>query len=107
MDERKKILWQSLLLTILIFATGILLNHLFDTYRISIIENVMTVHEIDSEAYKVEKFFTENFGGEKCEIMVTRISDLKKEVRKVGEDLGSYSQFSFFRKTDYDYLKRK
>jgi len=107
MDERKKILWQSLLLTILIFATGILLNHLFDTYRISIIENVMTVHEIDSEAYKVEKFFTENFGGEKCEIMVTRISDLKKEVRKVGEDLGSYSQYSFFRKKDYDYLKRK
>ncbi|VVB81870.1 Uncharacterised protein [uncultured archaeon] len=107
MDERKKVLWQSLLLTVLIFAVGILLNHLFDAYRISIIENVMTSHEIDSEAYKVERFFTENFGGEKCEIMTTRISDLKKEVRKVGEDLGSYSSFSFFRKTDYDYLKRK
>ncbi len=107
MDERKKILLRSLLLTILIFAVGILLNHVFDAFRISIIEDVMIGHEIDSEAYKVESFFTEKFGGEKCEIMVSRISDLKKEIRKVGEDLGSYSKFSFFRKKDYDYLKRK
>lgn len=107
MDERKKILWWSLLLTILIFAAGILLNHLFDAFRISIIEDVMMAHEIDSEAYRVERFFTETFGGEACEIMIGRISDLKKEVRKVGEDLGSYSRYSFFRKKDYDYLKRK
>ncbi len=107
MDERKKILWRSLFLTILIFAVGILLNHTFDTFRISIIEDVMIIHEIDSEAYRVERFFTETFGGEKCEIMVSRISDLKKEIRKVGEDLGSYSRFSFFRQKDYDYLKRK
>jgi len=107
MDERTSILWRSLLLTILIFAVGILINHLFDTFRISIIENVMASHEIDSDAYKVERFFTENFGGEKCEIMEARISDLKTEIRKVGEDLGSYSRFSFFRQKDYDYLKRK
>jgi len=107
MDERKKILLRSLLLTILIFAVGILLNHVFDTFRISIIEDVMMGHEIDSEAYKAEGFFTETFGGEKCEIMVSRIADLKTEIRKVGEDLGSYSRFSFFRKKDYDYLKRK
>ncbi len=107
MDKQKKVLWQSLLLTILIFAAGILINHLFDTFRISIIENVMQVHEIDSEAYRLERFFTETFGGEECEIMVSRISNLKKEVRKVGDDLGSYSRFSFFRRKDYDYLKRK
>ena len=107
MDEGKKILWRSLLLTILIFVVGILLNHLFDAFRISIIEDVMAVHEIDSEAYNVERFFTETFGGEKCEVMVARISDLKKEIRRVGEDLGSYSRYSFFRRKDYDYLKRK
>jgi len=107
MDEGKKILWRSLLLTILIFTVGILLNHLFDAFRISIIEDVMAVHEIDSEAYNVERFFTETFGGEKCEVMVARISDLKKEIRRVGEDLGSYSRYSFFRRKDYDYLKRK
>lgn len=107
MDERKNILLRSLLLTILIFAAGILINHIFDAFRISIIEDVMIAHEIDSEAYRVEKFFTETFGGEQCEIMVSRISDLKSEIRKVGEDLGSYSKFSFFRRKDYDYLKRK
>lgn len=107
MDERKTILLRSLLLTILIFAVGILVNHVFDAFRISIIEDVMIAHEIDSEAYRVEKFFTETFGGEQCEAMVSRISDLKNEIRKVGEDLGSYSRFSFFRRKDYDYLKRK
>lgn len=107
MNEKTKILLRSLLLTILIFAAGILLNHYFDTFRISIIEDVMMTHEIDSEAYRVERFFTETFGGDTCEVMVARISDLKKEVRKVGEDLGSYSKFSFFRQKDYDYLKRK
>jgi hypothetical protein len=107
MDERKTILLRSLLLTILIFAAGILVNHVFDAFRISIIEDVITAHEIDSEAYRVETLFTETFGGEQCEIMISRISDLKTEVRKVGEDLSSYSRFSFFRRTDYDYLKRK
>ncbi len=107
MDERTQILWRSLLLTLLIFAVGILLNHLFDFFRISTIENVMITHEIDTEAYRVERFFTETFGGEKCEIMIGRIADLKTEIRKVGEDLSSYSRFSFFRRKDYDYLKRK
>src|SRR3990172_2671245 len=107
MDKKTKILGRSLLLTILIFAVGILLNHAFDAFRISIIEDVMIAHEIDTEAYRVERFFTETFGEEQCEIMVARISDLKKEIRKVGEDLGSYSRFSFFRRKDYDYLKRK
>jgi hypothetical protein len=107
MDKRIQILWRSLLLTILIFAIGILLNHAFDTFRISIIEEVMIAHEIDRDAYQAEQFFTEAFGGEACDIMVARISDLKKEIRKVGEDLGSYSRFSFFRRKDYDYLKRK
>ena len=107
MYERKKIIWRSLFLTILIFTIGILINHAFDTFRINIIEDVMLAHEIDSEAYRVERFFAQTFEGEACEVMIARISDLKKEIRKVGEDLSSYSRFSFFRKKDYDYLKRK
>jgi len=59
------------------------------------------------ESYAVERFFTETFGGEQCDVMISRIGDLKQEIRKVGEDLGSYSRFSFFRRKDYDYLKRK
>jgi len=107
MDERKRVLWRSLFLTILIFAIGILLNHGLDVFRIATITDVMRVHEIDTAAYQTERFFTETFGGEQCEVMVARISDLKSEIRKVGEDLSAYSRFSFFRKKDYDYLKRK
>ncbi len=107
MDDRRSILWQSLLLTVLIFSVGILLNHFFDVFRISTINDVMNEHELDREAYAVEHLFAENFGEETCEVMTARIFDLKEEIRKVGEDLGSYSRFSFFRKKDYDYLKRK
>ncbi len=107
MDKRKKALWRALLFTILIFTVGILLNHIFDSFRISIIEDVITVNEIENEAYRAEQFFIDTFGGEKCEVMTARIAKLKQEVRKVGEDLGSYSRFSLFRKNDYDYLKRK
>ena len=107
MDERKKVVWRSLLLTVLIFAVGMLLNHFFDGFRIDTIAGVMRVHELDSESYEVERGFTDAFGEEGCAAMTARIGDFKEEIRKVGEDLGSYSKFSFFRKTDYDYLKRK
>ena len=107
MDSRRSILIGSLVLTIIIFAIGVLLNHAFDFFRISTIERVMQAHELDTEAYHVERLFTDVFGGEACDVMQTRISDLKKEINTVGNDLGSYSRFSFFKKKDFDYLKRK
>jgi len=107
MQKNRQVLWQSLLLTLLIFAVGVLLNHFFDVFRIETIVGVMRAHEIDNEAYGAEQFFTTTFGGEECDIMTARIADFKEEIRKVGEDLGSYSRFSFFRRKDYDYLKRK
>ncbi|MBI4146101.1 hypothetical protein HY489_02070 [Candidatus Woesearchaeota archaeon] len=107
MDAQRTVLWRSLLLTVLIFAVGILLNHVFDAVRIDTIVGVMREHEVHNDAYRVERFFTSEFGGEECELLTSRISDFKKEIRKVGEDLGSYSRFSFFRRNDYDYLKRK
>ncbi|HLC33143.1 MAG TPA: hypothetical protein VJJ82_04920 [Candidatus Nanoarchaeia archaeon] len=107
MDNRKKVIWRSFLLTALVFATGMLLNHVFDSFRIDAIVDVMRVHEIDSESYQVERTFTKVFGGEGCDAMAARLADFKSEIRRVGEDLGSYSRFSFFRKNDYDYLKRK
>lgn len=107
MDERRVVLWRSLLLTVLIFAVGILINHGFDAVRIETIVGVMRAHEIDSDSFQVERMFAREFGGEECAVLASRIADFKSEIRKVGEDLGSYSRFSFFRKKDYDYLKRK
>ncbi len=107
MTKQTNVIWRSLLITLLIFTSGIMLNHFFDTFRIDTITSVIRTHELDTYAYNTQRIFTETFGGEQCNVMTQRISILKAEIRKVGEDLGSYSRFSFFRKKDYDYLKRK
>lgn len=97
----------SFFLTVLIFIIGMLLNYYFDFYRIDQIQDVMAHHEIDTAAYRIEQDFVEATGGSYCTAMDRRIDDLKKEIRRVGSDLASYSSFSWFKKKDYDYLKRK
>ncbi|MEM4239651.1 MAG: hypothetical protein QXK08_00455 [Candidatus Woesearchaeota archaeon] len=104
---RTRIIVSSLLLTILIFALGILLNYSLDFMRIDAIADVMSQHELNTAAYLAEQEFTDSFGGNRCEAMNARIAQLKEEIKTVGADLGSYSSFSFFKKKDYDYLKRK
>lgn len=104
---RTRIILSSLFLTILIFSLGILLNYGLDFVRISKIVDVMSKHELNTAAYLVEQEFTDSFGGNRCEIMNARIAQLKEKIKTVGADLGSYSAFSFFKKKDYDYLKRK
>jgi len=105
--RHKNIVFSSLLLTIFIFTIGVLLNYGLDFVRISTIESVMSEHEVSTQAYLLETEFTDTFGGDKCAIMQDRITQLKEEVRQVGGDLSSYSRFSFFKKKDFDYLKRK
>jgi hypothetical protein len=104
---RTRIIVSSLFLTILIFAIGILLNYGLDFIRIGAIADVMSQHELNTAAYLAEQDFTDTFGGNRCDVMNARIAQLKEEIRLVGADLGSYSAFSFFKKKDYDYLKRK
>lgn len=104
---RSGVVITSLALTVLIFALGVLLNYALDFVRIGTIAGVMSEHELGTYAYLVEQEFAGFFGGDRCTIMNNRIGQLKEEVRKVGIDLSSYGSFSFFKKRDYDYLKRK
>jgi len=67
----------------------------------------MSGHELSTQAYLLEQEMIDSFGGNKCETMDARVSSLKEEIRQVGADLSSYSRFSFFKKKDFDYLKRK
>lgn len=83
------------------------MNYGLDFIRINVISDVMLDHELSTQSYLVEQEFVDLFGGNKCSIMDSRISDLKEEIRQVGNDLSSYSRFSFFKKKDFDYLKRK
>ncbi|MBW3018861.1 hypothetical protein KY329_01585 [Candidatus Woesearchaeota archaeon] len=105
--NRKNVLWQSFVLTVLIFCLGIVLNYGLDFLRINAIVDVMQEHELDRSAYQAEDLFAEVFEGNRCSAMSSRIAELKQEIRQVGEDLGSYSRFSFFKKKDFDYLKRR
>lgn len=107
MRKYSNIILLSLVLTVIIFAAGILLNYGLDFIRIDVISDVMLEHELSTQAYVVEQEFISFFGGSRCDVMATRIASLKDEIRKVGADLGSYSKFSFFKKKDFDYLKRK
>lgn len=101
------VLLTSLLLTVLIFGAGIALNYSFDFLRINSIVQIMNEHEVDSEAYLAQTEFISEFGGDQCEAMNSRIEDLKKEMKKVGDELATYGKLSFFKKKDFDYLKRK
>ena len=105
--KHKNVLLNSFLLTCLIFAAGILLNYGLDFIRIDAINTVMSGHELSTQAYLLEQEMAGLFGGNKCATMDVRISGLKEEIRQVGADLSSYSRFSFFKKKDFDYLKRK
>ncbi|MBD3303962.1 hypothetical protein GF343_02365 [Candidatus Woesearchaeota archaeon] len=107
MKKHKNIFVTSLLLTVLIFIAGILMNYGLDFVRINVISDVMLSHELSTESYVIEQEFINTFGGARCDVMAKRISSLKEEIRQVGADLGSYSRFSFFKKRDFDYLKRK
>ncbi len=94
-------------MTIIIFTIGILLNYGLDFLRIATIESVISEHDLSTQAYLIEKEFAESVGSDTCDIMNARIAKLKAEIRQVGGDLSSYSRFSFFKKQDFDYLKRK
>ena len=107
MKKYKNIFLTSLVLTLLIFVSGILLNYGLDFVRVNVISDVMLAHELNTQAYVIEQEFTDFFGGARCDVMDKRIGSLKEEIHKVGADLGSYSRFSFFNKKNFDYLKRK
>jgi len=107
MDYRVKVIWKSLLITLLIFGFAVLLNHFMDFLRIDVISEVMVEHELDRDAYLTQQSFVEVFSDYGCKALKVRFDVLKQEIKTVGADLGTYSRFSVFKKRDFDYLKRK
>lgn len=104
---RKHIILISFLLTVLIFFFAIIISYGLDFVRIDEILTTIDDYKLSTDSYIVETEFMDVFGGDRCEIMKKRISDLKQEIEDVGEDLSKYGQKSFFKKKDFDYLKRK
>lgn len=105
--KHTQVIINSFILTCIIFAAGIILNYGLDFIRIGAITDVMSSHEMSTKAYLLEQEMIDLFGGKRCAAMDRQIAVLKEEIRQVGADLSSYSRFSFFKKNDFDYLKRK
>ncbi len=102
-----QIILVSFVITLGIFFIGILINYSLDFVRIDTILGQILAHEVDAQAFLVERDFTTTIGGDTCQLLNERIVDLKKQIRKVGADLATYSSLSLFKKDDFDYLKRK
>lgn len=102
-----RIFLNSLVLTVLVFAIGLIVSYGMDFLRVDEITMTMTKHSLDTEGYLIEKEFVHTFGGNDCMLMNSRIFDLKKEIAKVGQDLSNYGGKTIFKKKDFDYLKRK
>jgi len=104
---QKSIFFTSLIITIAIFGVGILINYGLDYIRIDAILNTVENHELDVYSYLIQQEFIDTFGGNKCEFMYSKVDDLKEELNQVGVELSNYGGKSFFKKKDFDYLKRK
>lgn len=107
MNQHKHIFLTSFLLTLTVFTVGILLSYGLDFLRVDQVLFVMQSQELDTEAYLLEKSFIEEFGGDVCASLNDRIYELKSELSNVGADLTNYGGKTLFKKTDFDYLKRK
>lgn len=105
--RQKHVFLISLILTILVFSLGLLISYGMDFIRIDKILIEMNNHKLATNAYLIEKEFIDTFGGNKCQLLTSKIYDLKKEAETVGSDLSKYGEKSFFKKRDFDYLKRK
>lgn len=110
LNNKKKfrtIFTNSLVITILVFAVGLLLSYGLDFLRIDEVVNTMNTHELDTESYLVEKEFVSTFGGDDCRLMTDRIGEIKLEMTEVGQDLSNYGGKTIFKKGEFDLLKRK
>jgi hypothetical protein len=105
---QKRIFVTSLLLTIFIFSIGLIASYGLDFVRVNELTKTIGDYKLKTEAFLTEKEFIEVFSnGGGCAALDARINELKQEIRDVGVKLSKYGEKSFFKRYDFDYLKRK
>ena len=103
----KRIFITSLVIAIIVFVAGILLGYSLDGMRNKDLLENLRQSELNTESYLVHQTFLETFGGNECEVLTSRINDMKDLVTSIGSKLTSYSTKSMSESEDMDYLKRK
>lgn len=108
MNAQKKIFITSFLLTLFIFSLGFLASYGLDFFRINEITKTMLAYQQRTDAYIAEKEFIEVLSSRNgCDALNKKIHELKETIKDVGVKLSKYGERSFFRRYDFDYLKRK
>ncbi len=107
MVNYKKIIFVSLIITVLIFLAGLLLGLSLDDTRVSDLIDNLNQNELNSESYLVEQDFIKNLGGNLCELSSPRINVLSSELAKLGQLLTKYESTGLLKASEYDHSKRK
>lgn len=105
--KKKYLLLISLILTIIIFSSGIIVGWTFEKYKSDVIYYELQYNELDTESYLTEQDFLDNFGGDKCALLGKRVRDIQITTRELGYQLNKYDNADTLTPQDSDYLKRK
>lgn len=105
--KRRYLLITSFLLTIVVFLGGITLGWNLDDFRADkLLENIKQ-SELTAESFLVEESFIDHYGGDRCELLATRIYEMQALTRETGKLLAKWGEGDSLQKSDFDYLKRK
>ncbi|MEA3378467.1 MAG: hypothetical protein U9Q69_02390 [Nanoarchaeota archaeon] len=108
MVKNKKLLFlRSAIITLIVFGTGILLGVALDNYKENSVLTDLKFNELDTQSYFLEEAFIKDSEKNICEILQSRIDNLKHSLIKIGTELRNNEVSSISKSSDLDYLKRK
>jgi hypothetical protein len=107
MHRNKYAFITAFILTTVIFFLGYVLSYTMDFVRMEEVTTTIQDYEISSQAYLIEQDMLQTMGGDRCEMLNSRIRSLRTEIKDVGGDLTKYGIKTALNKRDFDYLKRK
>lgn len=97
----------SLLIAALIFFTGVLAGWGVERYASSTIFNELRESELYVESYIVEQEVIDVFGGDKCELLQSRVGNVRWMVQKLGRQLTLYEEKLIISPEEYRSLLRR
>jgi hypothetical protein len=106
-DVQKHVFFTSFLLTVLIFSVGVMLNYSLDFVRLDEINGIVNNHELSTQSYVLEQDYFAVFGGNECQMLKNRIGEMNAELQKVRSNMDHLGGKSFFKKGDFEDIRRK
>jgi hypothetical protein len=103
----KRIFVTSLIITVIIFAAGMILGYQLDGARTNEILTGLQGNELDTESYLVEQGFWEIIAGDNCEFSEPRLESISLQLGELGDYLNSYDQKNIFKQEEFEYLARR